>query len=98
MSANNHRGYIFILQEREFINSNRPIYKVGKTKQVNLNHMKKYSKGSILLFQILCDDCDLKAKTLRNILLNKYTQHYEIGCNYFEGNSNDMANDIFSIV
>ena len=94
----NKIGYIYLLQEREFVHSNTPIYKIGKSKQANVSRFRQYPKGSILLFQKVSNDCDSHEKTLKNIFAEKYIQHPEIGCEYFEGNSNDMANDIFSIV
>ena len=50
--------YIYLLQEREFIKTKETIYKIGKTKQVNNNRIAQYPKGSVLLFQIICSNCD----------------------------------------
>jgi len=33
-------GYIYLLQEREFIKTKENIYKLGKTKQENLKRIK----------------------------------------------------------
>ena len=41
--------YIYLLQEREFIKTKEPIYKIGKTKQVNNKRFGQYPKGSVLL-------------------------------------------------
>jgi hypothetical protein len=37
--------YIYLLQTREFINSNLPVYKVGKTKQLNNLRFNSYPKN-----------------------------------------------------
>jgi hypothetical protein len=51
--------YIYLLQEREFVNAGQPIYKIGKTKQENLTRFTQYPKGSKLILQILCTNCDI---------------------------------------
>ena len=48
-------NYIYLLQEREFINSNQNIYKIGKTKQEHNNRLRGYPKGTELLIQINSD-------------------------------------------
>jgi hypothetical protein len=50
MSNENH--YVYLLQTREFINSNQSIYKVGRTKKEHLKRFEQYPKGSLLLLQI----------------------------------------------
>ena len=47
-------NYIYLLQEREFIKTKEHIYKVGMTKQENHERFNQYPKGSILLFQMIC--------------------------------------------
>ena len=89
--------YIYLLQEREFVESNRPIYKIGKTKQENISRVKQYPKGSILLYQTICSDCDKLENDLKKMFNEKYVRHLEIGNEYFEGHYNDMINDIFTL-
>ena len=55
-------GYIYLLQEREFIKTKENIYKLGKTKQENLKQLKQYSKGSELIIQLQCENCDIIKK------------------------------------
>ena len=54
--------YIYLLQEREFITTNQNVYKLGKTKQDNLQRFKQYPKGSKLLLQHICNNCDMLEK------------------------------------
>jgi len=49
---NKHEEYIYLIREREFIKTNEPIYKIGKTKQPCLNRLYNYPKGTALIFQI----------------------------------------------
>ena len=68
MATHNAVNYIYLLQEREFIKTNEKIYKVGKTKQKNLSRFYQYPKGSILLLQMMCDDCSyFEKKNIKNI-------------------------------
>jgi hypothetical protein len=90
--------YIYLLQEREFIKSNENVYKIGKTKQENLKRIGNYPIGTILLFQIICNDCDTNEKELIKIFRNKYESRKDIGNEYFKGNYNDMIDDIYSYI
>ena len=49
-------NYIYLLQEREFIKTNENIYKIGMTTKLNFERFNQYPKGSVLLFQIICED------------------------------------------
>ena len=88
-------NYIYLLQEREFIKTNEQIYKIGKTKQNNNNRFKQYPKGSILLFQIICSNCDYIEKCLIKIFKQKYKHCTNIGNEYFEGCFKDMIRIIY---
>ena len=50
-------NYIYLLHEREHIRTSENVYKVGMTRQSNLDRFNNYPKGSILLFQMECIDC-----------------------------------------
>ena len=63
--------YIYLLHEREFIKTNENIYKLGKTKQEHNKFLKKCPKGSILLVQIKCDNCDITINNLNKCFNNK---------------------------
>ena len=43
IEENKNSEYIYLLQEREFIKTNEPIYKIGKTKQECLKRIINYS-------------------------------------------------------
>jgi len=91
-------NYIYLIQEREFIKTNEPIYKIGKSKQDAMKRMNQYPKGSICLLHINCDDCDKTEKILIKLFKNKYKHKSNIGNEYFEGNSNNMMEDIFTCI
>ena len=90
--------YIYLLQEREFIKTGEDIYKVGKTTQENSKRFYQYPKGSKLLIQNICFNCN----TIENIIIkefkSKYKQRRDIGNEYFQGDCNDMINDIYNIL
>jgi len=88
-------NYIYLLQEREFVNSNQSIYKIGKTKRENLTRFHQYPKNSLLLLQLQClDNCDNIEKKLIESFKSKYKQRTDIGREYFEGNYQLMMIDI----
>ena len=80
--------YIYLLIEREFITTNKNIYKIGRTKQNNYGRFNSYPKNSKLLLQIICKDCTLCEQKLIKIFKSKYKQCIDIGIEYFEGNYN----------
>lgn len=88
-------NYIYLLIEREFIALNKPIYKIGRTKQDHNKRIESYPKGSRLLLQMFCNDCiEIEAKLLRWFRI-KYKSHKEIGSEYFEGDYRLMIADIY---
>lgn len=91
-------NYIYLLQEREFIKTNDNVYKVGMTKKENHKRFNQYPKGSILLFQMICNDC----KNMEKIIIIKFKQHFklrkDIGNEYFEGDYKNMVDIIYSTV
>jgi hypothetical protein len=47
------------------------------------------------LFQKICNNCDSNETELIKLFNEKYIKHSEIGNEYFEGDLNEMINDIF---
>jgi hypothetical protein len=91
-------NYIYLLQEREFIKTKEPIYKVGMTKKENHERFNQYPKGSVLLFQLICNDCKNIEKHLINIFKEKFIQRKDIGNEYFEGEYKNMIDIIYSTI
>ena len=87
-------NYIYLLQEREFIKTKEPIYKIGKTRQKHNDRLKQYPKGSKLLLQLSVDDCDKFERDIIKLFREKYKWRKDIGHEYFEGNYNEMIKDI----
>ena len=83
-------SYIYLLQEREFIKTKENIYKLGKSKQENLGRVKQYPKGSKLIIQSECENCDITETALKKTFKESFKQRIDIGTEYFEGNSDAM--------
>lgn len=88
--------YIYLLQEREFIKTNENIYKIGKTKQEHLKRFKQYPKGSRLLLQIICSNCDALELQLIKKFKQKFIHRGDIGAEYFEGDCVQMLQIIYN--
>jgi hypothetical protein len=91
-------SYIYLIQEREFIKTKEPIYKIGKSRQEPMKRINQYPKGSICLLHIICKDCDKIETELINIFKKKYEQMKEVGNEYFKGNFYDMIDDIYTYI
>jgi len=50
---------IYLIRTREFVNSNKEIYKIGKTSQELNKRISSYGKGCELLFTLNCDNYNL---------------------------------------
>lgn len=88
-------SYIYLLQEREFIRTKENIFKVGQTEKENHVRFKQYPKGSLLLFQIICNDCKTTEKNVIKKFKEEFTQRKDIGKEYFEGDYKRMINIIY---
>ena len=69
-------GYIYLLQEREFIKTKENIYKLGKTEQENLKRIQNYPNGTKLIIQLECENCDINEKKLIIIIIKQFYNFY----------------------
>ena len=89
--------YVYLIHEREFIQSEKQVYKIGKTKQLNLKRYAQYPKDSALLYQSTSINCDIHEKEIITLFKNKYKHRKDIGSEYFEGDYRNMLCDIYDI-
>jgi hypothetical protein len=94
----NNIEYIYLLQEREFVESHKNVFKIGKSTQENLQRFKQYPKGSLLLLQSKCSDCHTCETELLQLFKKSFIKRSDIGNEYFEGDSYDMINKINKVI
>ena len=89
--------YIYLLQEREFVINNLPIYKIGKTSNM-VNRLKNYPKNSflILLFPVLKKN--KVEEMIKKEFIERFEQRKEIGYEYFQGNKKEMIVQLLNII
>jgi hypothetical protein len=90
--------YIYLLQEREFTKTGENIYKIGRTSKENYTRFNQYTKGSILLFQIICDDSINIERKIIEKFKNEFIHCKHIGNEYFMGHYQLMINLIYKII
>lgn len=88
---------IYLIQLREFINSNQNVYKVGKTKRESSKRLNQYPKGSKEIFTIACDDCDILENEILTLFREKYISRTDLGSEYVQGDVESMINDICAL-
>ena len=98
IKTKNNDEYIYLLQEREFIKTNEPIYKIGKTKQERLKRICNYPNGTKLIIQILCNDCNKYERLLINKFKELFIHKREIGNEYFKGDRYKMIETIYNLI
>ena len=91
-------NYIYLLQEREFLKTKENVFKVGMTTKQNHERFNQYPKGSILLFQMICENCKNMETQIITSFKEKFTQRKDIGTEYFEGNYKNMIDIIYSTI
>lgn len=93
-SLDNESHYIYLLIEREFINTGEPIYKIGKTTQRNFARFKDYPKDSEVLLYLKCLNCHAAEKAILELFRKKYQAMNQYGHEYFKGDPHGMMRDI----
>jgi flagellar biosynthesis regulator FlbT len=91
-------GYVYLLQEREFIDKKEDTYKIGMTRQANLSRFRSYPKGSKLLFQLICDDCVKAEKIILQKFKEMFTQIKSVGTEYFRGDYRKMIDVMYRVI
>lgn len=91
-------GFIYLIHLREFINQNLPVYKIGRTYQLNGKRFNSYPKDSIVLLHLKCNDSIRQEKALINIFKDQFIHRKDIGNEYFEGNPAFMIDLIFNLL
>lgn len=90
--------YIYIIREREFINSKEDVYKIGKTAQKNCKRTASYPKGSVVHCVLSVSNCELVEKILITEFTKRFKHRKDIGREYFEGNLTEMKKVVFSVL
>jgi len=90
--------FIYLLQEREFINSKKNIFKIGRTCQDATGRFNQYPKNSILLFHIICYNSIHYEKILKDKFKILFTLRDDIGNEYFEGDYKHMIHIIYDTI
>jgi hypothetical protein len=91
-------NYIYLLHEREHIRTSENVYKVGMTRQSNLERFNNYPKGSILLFQMECVDCKFVESIVLKLFAYRFKKCCLYGNEYFGGDKKHMMNIIYLII
>ena len=91
-------NYIYLLHEREFIRTSEDIYKVGMSRQSNLERFHNYPKGSILLFQMECINCKFVESIVLQVFKDQFYKCLFYGNEYFKGNKKSMMDIIYLII
>ena len=91
-------NYIYLLQEREFIKTKENVYKVGMTRKKNHIRFNQYPKGSILLFQMMCNNCKDMETLIISRFIPLFRRRMDIGNEYFQGDSKLMMKYISTLI
>jgi hypothetical protein len=93
--------YVYIIRECDFVRLNENIYKIGRTAKANPeDRFQKYRKGTeIVGFFGVKDSIECENKIIKCFSNhNNIKKMSEYGKEYFQGNKNELLNEILQIV
>ena len=90
-------GHLYLIQEREFINTDKPIYKIGMSKNID-SRMKHYPKKSKLILIIESNDVRNDENKLKKVFDEKFKNRTDIGREYYEGNIKLIKQEFISTI
>ena len=88
-------GYIYLLQEREFVRTKENIYKVGMTTKENHKRFAGYKKGYIILFQMSCKNVKNIEKKIIKLFKETFEWRKDLGNETFSGDHKSMMDKIY---
>ena len=88
---------LYLLHTREFVSTDKPIFKLGRSNQLD-NRVKQYPNGSKIMLMIKCKNSKSCESNLINLFKSKFIQQTYYGTEYFEGNYVDMIKEICDYV
>lgn len=90
-------GHIYMIREREFINADQNVFKIGRSTNVTVRLMK-YPKNSQPIIMMKCSDVNACEKQVIRTFKSKFIHRTDAGAEYFEGNENTMMQELINIV
>jgi hypothetical protein len=84
---------IYLIHIREFIITNKNIFKLGRSHNID-TRMGRYPKGSSIIAQLECCNSVQCEKDLLVLFKSKFVQQKYYGIEYFEGDKYDMMDII----
>ena len=75
-------GMIYLIQEREFVNKEESVFKIGRTQNI-WARMSKYPKGSQIISCNKCNDTVAYESHLIGVFCHKFKARPDIGREYF---------------
>ena len=89
-------GHMYIVQEREFLNSGETVYKIGKS--TNIKHrMPSYPKNSLIIIIVHTGSYDVhhvERQLIEHLKdSRRFVQRTDIGSEYFECSVVDLMNE-----
>jgi len=89
--------YIYLIHPETFESKGIPIYKYGRTHDLN-NRFNTYPKNSIIYYVCRVADCHHTEDEVKKAFLKHFKQRKEYGIEYFEGNMSKMIECIDTVI
>jgi hypothetical protein len=88
---------MYLIHTREMINTNKDIYKIGRSCNLS-NRAKQYPNGSKILLQIVCENSTFCEAHLLKLFKEKFIQKSYYGTEYFQGDYLIMVKEICDFI
>jgi T5orf172 domain len=93
-------GFIYVIREREFVNADRNVFKIGRTNRPIGERLYEYPKGSYPHYFENVKDCEEAEQSIMKKLISipdEFIHRNDIGLEYFEGDISRLISIIKSI-
>jgi len=91
-------GANYIIHEKQFVETNQNIYKIGKTTQHAIKRYLQHPKGSVLKIQMSVANCTIVKNKLKKTFDEKFINRKDIGREYYEGNYDEMEIEFINVI
>ena len=88
--------HVYLIQEREFVRTGEPIYRLGGTVRIK-QKCREFPTDSKIITILRVNDCVRAEKYLLTRFKERFVQRRDFGNKYFEGDEDQMTDEIRNV-
>lgn len=88
---------VYLAHLKQFVDTNQPVYKIGKSCQEHITRFRAYPKGCLLKMHIAVNNSDVVERQIISIFKQSFIFRHDLGHEYFEGDIVEMKQKMLNI-